>query len=227
MAQLPGNVVYKMEVSTDIVFDSDEEIEVVNEHNDLVCTLLGQLPSLSDAEQFSAAASGKCNEVHVQGNNTPDECCEPSRLPVDVQNQERNNLSIESELNPADNDVSSDSDSYYEVEREGESDSDSDTIDLTPPCVPSKNYAGDVDHELDFELGYTWDLEDTGPFITKFFDGSQQLLFDIDEDRTPKKFFDEFFDSQMWTTMAEQTNLYARQNIQAQRGISHRLYNSS
>ena len=74
------------------------------------------------------------------------------------------------------------------------------------------NHPGDVECEEDYELGWEWFETDPGPLIALYSD-FQQCLLDLAKDK-PEDFFNALFENWMYTIMAGQTNLYARQQIQ-------------
>ena len=90
------------------------------------------------------------------------------------------------------------------------------------PEIPIINYAGDVEHEEDFGNVWEWTEKDPdsscGPFI-----GQPGLLIEP-ASCTPEGFFNLLFDNCMWTLLAQQTNIYARQRIQQLRGSILYLY---
>ena len=78
--------------------------------------------------------------------------------------------------------------------------------------IPIVNYIGDVKHKEDYGNGWEWTEKDPGlscgPFIC------QAGLLIEPPSHTPKGFFNLLFDNSMWTLLAQQTNIYARQRIQ-------------
>ena len=81
-----------------------------------------------------------------------------------------------------------------------------------PPSRPMVNYSGDTENELDYEIGWEWLEQDTGPVIGPY-SGFSQSLLDPAQNK-PEDFFQALFEDRMYTIMAEQTNKYAhkRQN---------------
>ena len=85
------------------------------------------------------------------------------------------------------------------------------------PQIPIVNYASDVEHEEDFGNGWEWTEKDPGSSCGPFI--SQPGLLIEPPSHTPEDFFNLLFDNSMWTLLAQQTNIYARQRIQQLRGI--------
>ena len=74
------------------------------------------------------------------------------------------------------------------------------------------NYPSDVELEEDYELGWEWLETDPGPLIAPYSDFQQCLL---DPTKTkPEDYFNALFENRMYMIMAEQTNLYARWQIE-------------
>ena len=74
------------------------------------------------------------------------------------------------------------------------------------------NYPGDVELEEDYELGWEWLETDPGPLIAPY-SNFQQCLLDPTKTK-PEDYFSVFFENWMYMILAEQTNLYARQQIE-------------
>ena len=74
------------------------------------------------------------------------------------------------------------------------------------------NFANDVEREEDYEIGWDWIEEDTGPLIGPY-TGFCQCLLDPLKNK-PEDFFNELFDVRMYTIMAEETNKYTRRRKQ-------------
>ena len=81
-----------------------------------------------------------------------------------------------------------------------------------PPSRPMVNYAGDTKIEEDYEIGWEWLEQDTGPHIAPY-TGFQQCLLDPTKNN-PEDFFEALFSSHMYTIMAEETNKYANRKLQ-------------
>ena len=90
------------------------------------------------------------------------------------------------------------------------------------PQIPIINYAGDVEHEEDFGNGWEWTERDPGSSCGLFI-GNPGLLIEP-QSHTPEGFFKLLFNNSMWTLLAQQTNIYARQRIQQLRGIKLDLF---
>ena len=90
------------------------------------------------------------------------------------------------------------------------------------PPIPIVNYAGDVEHEEDFGNGWEWTEKDPGSSCGPFI--SQPGLLIEPPSHTPKGFFNLLFNNSMWTLLAQQTNIYARQRIQQLRCIMFNLF---
>ena len=74
------------------------------------------------------------------------------------------------------------------------------------------NFQEDMEHEEDYEIGWEWIEEDTGPYIAPY-TGFQQCLFDPTKNNS-EDFFEALFTSHMYMIMAEETNKYAQRKIQ-------------
>ena len=83
--------------------------------------------------------------------------------------------------------------------------------------TPIVNYAGDVEHEEDFGNGWEWTERDPGSSCGPCI-GNPGLLIKP-QSCTPEGFFNLLFDNSMWTLLAQQINIYARQRIQQLRVI--------
>ena len=81
-----------------------------------------------------------------------------------------------------------------------------------PPSRPMVNFANDTEREEDYEIGWEWIEEDTGPLIGPY-TGFCQCLLDPFKNR-PEDFFNELFDVRMYTIMAKETNKYAHRKKQ-------------
>ena len=81
-----------------------------------------------------------------------------------------------------------------------------------PPSRLMVNFANDVEREEDYEIGWDWIEEDTGPLIRPY-TGFRQCLLDPLKNK-PEDFFNELFDVRMYTIMAEETNEYAHRRKQ-------------
>ena len=68
------------------------------------------------------------------------------------------------------------------------------------------NIPNDVENELDYEIGWEWIEEDTGPLIGPYTaTGFRQCLLDPVKNK-PQDFFNEMFDASMYTIISEETN---------------------
>ena len=74
------------------------------------------------------------------------------------------------------------------------------------------NIPNDVENELDYEIGWEWIEEDTGPLIGPY-TGFRQCLLDPVKNK-PQDFFNEMFDERMYTIISEETNKYAHRRKQ-------------
>ena len=74
------------------------------------------------------------------------------------------------------------------------------------------NFREDMEHEEDYEIGWEWIEEDTGPYIAPY-TGFQQCLLDLTKNN-PEDFFEALFTSHMDMIIAEETNKYAQRKIQ-------------
>ena len=75
------------------------------------------------------------------------------------------------------------------------------------------NFANDMEREEDYEIGWEWIEEDTGPVIRPC-TGFHQCLLDPLKNK-PEDFFNELFDVRMYTIMAEETNKYTHRRKQS------------
>ena len=74
------------------------------------------------------------------------------------------------------------------------------------------NFANDVEREEDYEIGWDWIEEDTGPLIRPY-TGFRQCLLDPLKNK-PEDLFNELFDVKMYTIMAKETNKYTHRRKQ-------------
>ena len=84
------------------------------------------------------------------------------------------------------------------------------------------NYSRDVEDELDYEMGYEWREKDTGPLLQPF-SGLRMCLIDPAQ-RKPEDFFTKLFDVQIFSLIAECTNIYTSGRLEQLNGkqkISH------
>ena len=141
-------------------------------------------------------------------------------VPVRDSNENAHDMDPPPPLSPS----VSDSNSPVNSESENE-DSDLDLLDPLdteddfgiplepPPSRPMVNYSGDVEVEEDYEIGWEWLEQDTGPIIGPF-SGFRQCLVDPEKNK-PEDFFNAVFDDRMFTIMAEMTNLYAHNRLRS------------
>ena len=100
---------------------------------------------------------------------------------------------------------------YYEVETNEEDE------EVPVVRIPIQNYDRDFEHEEDFGLGWEWtETDHVGPSYSEF-TGKPGTLLDVKEKHKPEDFFNAFFDKNMWTVIAEETNRYARKRVNDQR----------
>ena len=85
-------------------------------------------------------------------------------------------------------------------------------IRYTKSGFRTAHFANDVEREEDYEIGWDWIEEDTGPLIGPY-TGFHQCLLDPLKNK-PEDFFNELFDVRMYTIMAKETNKYARRRKQ-------------
>ena len=81
-----------------------------------------------------------------------------------------------------------------------------------PRSRPMVNYAEDKENEEDYEIGWQWIEQDTGPYIAPY-TSFRQCLLDPSKNN-PEDFFEALFTSHMYTIMAEETNKYAHRKLQ-------------
>ena len=114
--------------------------------------------------------------------------------------------------NNNDSSTDSDSETYYQIEVESE-DEEEETV-----TIAVENYSNDIEHEDDFGDGWTWtNTDEEGPSVCPFF-GKSFTNLNVIESNKPEDFFNAFFETNMWTTIAEETNRYARQTIAKNQG---------
>ena len=81
-----------------------------------------------------------------------------------------------------------------------------------PPSRPMVNFVNDVERGEDYEIGWDWIEEDTGPLIGPY-TGFRQCFLDKLKNK-PEDFFNGLFDVRMYTIMAKETNKYAHRRKQ-------------
>ena len=74
------------------------------------------------------------------------------------------------------------------------------------------NYQNDRELEEDYEIGWEWLEQNTGPLIAPY-TGFQQCLLDPLKTK-PEDFFNALFDDKMYMIMAEETNKYVHRKKQ-------------
>ena len=74
------------------------------------------------------------------------------------------------------------------------------------------NYASDTEIKEDYEIGWEWLEQDTGPLIAPY-TGFRQCLLDLTK-INPEDFFEALFSSHMYTIMAEEMNKYTNRKLQ-------------
>ena len=187
----------------------NELLEIVNEHNEVLGVV--QLSDFGQREeQAGNLAEDDTNlniDQHDRNNDDPtpqDEIqdYEPPPFPEDMFSNSESN---------------SDTPDYY-LESSGE-----DEPAIPQVRVPLKNHARDVEHPDDFAHDWLWIEEDTGPSYGSF-TGNPGLNIQPTQ-RDPLGYFNLFFEPSMNTTLATETNSYARQRIQSVTGyILHDKY---
>ena len=73
-------------------------------------------------------------------------------------------------------------------------------------------YERDIEKEEDYEIGWEWRFEDTGPLVAPY-SGFRQCLLDPTKNQ-PEDFFDALFEENMYTIIKEETNNYAHRRKQ-------------
>ena len=126
--------------------------------------------------------------------------------------------------NVDENDSDGEQDHQHYIVQEDESNDDNNDIENNVPLpqVQLVNFNGDVEHEEDFGNGWEWTETDPGSSCGPLI-GQPGLLIQP-ASRTPEGFFNLLFDPSMWTLLAQQTNIYARQRIQQLHGIIYLLF---
>ena len=84
------------------------------------------------------------------------------------------------------------------------------------------NYPHDTENEEDYEIGWQWLEEDTGPYVAPYTGFWQCLLYPTQNN--PEHFFEALFLSHMYTIMAEETNKYAQRKLQRGKFFSEYLF---
>ena len=70
------------------------------------------------------------------------------------------------------------------------------------------NFPNDIELEEDYEMGWCWPEVDTGPAIAPY-SGFRQCLLDPTQNK-PEHFLEALFDRQMYTIMAEETDMHKK-----------------
>ena len=174
-------------IENDVVFssaDEDNEIELTNEHDEVIGHILGKLPALeNEGNVLSQPSSPTVSESNFSNFEAPPPF-------------------------PSDYDRSSDSDNnaddYYETITEDESETQVHAV--TVPCV---NYRRDVEHPDDFGNGWLWHEADPGSSCGPFM--GKNTVYLPENKRNPEDFFEALFDDTMWSKIALETNIYARE----------------
>ena len=79
---------------------------------------------------------------------------------------------------------------------------------------PMVNFARDLEDFDDFAMGWGWEWHDEDPGASiRAFDGVRQCLLDPTKTK-PEDFFMALFERPMYTIIAENTNIYARERLQ-------------
>ena len=172
-------------------------LTVVNEHSEI-------LGVIEDNRGDEIIVQNQQEEIYVPPIETPQSESESVT--------EENDAGIQ--------DVHDSEDDNYIVYEEGNN-----RIENNPnphPQIHIQNYARDVEHEDDFGNGWNWDEKDPGSSCGPYI--GQSGLFLEPATRTPEGFFNLLFNKSMWTRIAQQTNIYARQRIQQLRGIIFALF---
>ena len=202
--------------SSDCDENEDEDLlTVINEHSEVIGLITDDRNTNSQSGQNDAADS---NEIEIF--HTPPDVESDSH---ETTNGNGNGDESDSDQNNSFSEVhEDDSDSedgdHYIVYQEENNRNENNFL----PEIPIVNYAGDVEHEEDFGNGWEWNEKDPGSSCGPFI-GNPGLLIQP-QSHTPEGFFNLLFDNSMWTLIAQQTNIYARQRIQQLRGIIFILY---
>ena len=181
--------------SSDLDEYEDEDfnlLTVVNEHSEI-------LGVIEDKRGDQIIVQNQQEEIYVPPIETPQSESE----------------SVTKENDAGSQDVHDSEDDNYIVYEE-----ENNRIENNPnprPQIHIRNYAHDVEHEDDFGNGWNWDEKDPGSSCGPYI--GQSGLFIEPATCTPEGFFNLLFDKSMWTLIAQQMNIYARQRIQQLRGI--------
>ena len=127
----------------------------------------------------------------------------PPEIPSDIKmDTDNNNI-----LSPAENrDNESDS---YEIITECQN-------QPNQPSINILNYPADIENADDYANGWEWQLEDKGSSCGPFLSESKLNIDSCTNE--PEAYFEALFDTSMWTTLAQETNNYARQSIRNKQG---------
>ena len=185
--------------------DEDEALNlltVINEHSEVIRLIEDDRDNNSQIGQNGVADSNEIEIFHHPPDNLESDSDETNSL-----NDNPNGNGDESgsgqnnsgrEVNEDDSD--SEDQEHYMVYQE-ENNGIENNIYL--PEIPIINYAGDVEHEEDFENDWEWTEKDPGSSCGLF--TSQPGLLIEPASCTPEGFFNLLFDNSMWTLLAQQT----------------------
>ena len=195
------------------VYDFSEESTSDNvNYVTLLSSSVGSSPTPSSSPNAPGSSPPPTPVPSSSGSSPVPSSPIPSSLP---------NASLASSPPPSPRDYldSGDSDNYDEDEDfiDNEDNDDDFGIPLQPPpSFPMVNYSRDVEHELDYEMGYEWQEKDTGPLLQPF-SSFRTCLIDPAQQK-PEDFFTKLFDVRMFGLMAECTNIYASWRLEQLNG---------
>ena len=206
--------------SSDCDEDEDEDfnlLTVINEHSEVIGLIKDDRDTNSQNGQNDVTNSNEIEIFHP---------------PPDLESDSNESNSLFNNDNQNGNGDESDSDQNNSCSEVNEDDSDGEDQEhymvyqeedngiennIYLPQIPIINYASDVEHEENFGNGWEWTERDPGSSCGPFI-GNPGLLIEP-QSCTPEGFFNLLSDNSMWTLLAQQTNIYARQRIQQLRDI--------
>ena len=219
-----------MDIMEEIIFSSGDEeersFEIVNEHNEFIGRLVGNLPALNaDDSEVSIVQKSPVNSNESNVNSQQNEQIENESETVNSEQGgeiEGESETVNSEQDKEIEDANvSDNESSYSSDHDDDfyidDSSDTETNERHNVTVPSVNYSRDVENNDDFVDGWCWHEVDPGCGIHPF-TRSRSLQLGESE-RNPEHFFEALFDDSMWKIIADETNRYAKQSREKRYGM--------
>jgi len=191
--------------------DLSNTINVVNENNEIIAKVFTSSPVLTTEQQQKQQQEEELLTNPYQDSTLPTVLLNTSQ---DISPNDDNDLYQGTSSSDEDNvSMLSDGDNYIVMN------------DLTLPDypeIPIMNYNRDTEDMEDYANDWLWLNRDTGASCGPFI-GTPSLLM-TRTSRKPEDFFSALFDDHMWTTIADETNRYARQRMHQQRGIKLNMF---